>query len=251
MNAVVHKDTAATLPASPVSIDSPTPMQMLQIAVSQNADIDKLSKLMELEERWRASKAKEAFVRAMNAFKAEPAKVLRNKTAIIPGKYSYTYAPLVQVVDAVCANLSKHGLSYRWETTQKDKEISVTCVLTHELGHSERVTLSAYPDDSGGKNSIQAVGSTVSYLQRYTLMAATGLAASDQDDDAKLGAAKPRDDDPALEPWRKKLSEAGAVSALEAVWREMGAPNRKRLAVEKDEAKKRIQEAERVAAEAA
>src|SRR5690606_35194749 len=62
---------------------------------------------------------------------------------------------------------------------------SVTCVITHELGHSERTTLSAAPDESGGKNSIQAVGSTVTYLQRYTLMAATGLAAKDMDDDGR------------------------------------------------------------------
>src|SRR5207245_959863 len=37
------------------------------------------------------------------------------------------------------------------------------------------------------KNAVQAVGSTVSYLQRYTLLAGTGMAAADQDDDGRGG----------------------------------------------------------------
>jgi hypothetical protein len=50
------------------------------------------------------------------------------------------------------------------------------------MGHSERTTLSATADTSGSKNSIQAIGSTVTYLQRYTLLAAVGLAAGGDDD---------------------------------------------------------------------
>jgi hypothetical protein len=57
------------------------------------------------------------------------------------------------------------------------------------MGHSEEgAVLEGAPDTSGSKNSIQAVGSTVSYLERYTLLAATGLAAKDQDDDGRGGA---------------------------------------------------------------
>src|SRR5690606_5500273 len=37
-------------------------------------------------------------------------------------------------------------------------------------------------DSSGSKNAIQAIGSTLTYLQRYTLIQALGLAASDDDD---------------------------------------------------------------------
>ena len=50
-------------------------------------------------------------------------------------------------------------------------------------GHSESVTLSAPPDDSGKKNNIQQIASTVTYLERYTLLAATGTAVKEQDDD--------------------------------------------------------------------
>jgi enoyl-[acyl-carrier-protein] reductase (NADH) len=57
-------------------------------------------------------------------------------------------------------------------------------VITHEQGHSETTSLSAGADDSGKKNNIQAIASTVSYLERYTFLAATGLTAKDMDDDA-------------------------------------------------------------------
>jgi ERF superfamily len=65
----------------------------------------------------------------------------------------------------------------------------VTCILTHQMGHSEETTLAGAPDNSGSKNSIQAIGSTVTYLERYTLLAATGLAAANGDNDGQ-GAPK-------------------------------------------------------------
>jgi hypothetical protein len=56
------------------------------------------------------------------------------------------------------------------------------------MGHSESTSLSASPDTSGSKNAIQAIGSTVSYLQRYTILALTGLATEDMDDDGHAAA---------------------------------------------------------------
>ena len=52
------------------------------------------------------------------------------------------------------------------------------------MGHSESTTLEAAADQSGGKNAIQAIGSTVTYLERYTLLALTGLATHEDDDGA-------------------------------------------------------------------
>ena len=51
--------------------------------------------------------------------------------------------------------------------------------------------MTARPDDSGKKNSIQQHASAITYLQRYTLMASAGVAAMDQEDDdgAATGAA--------------------------------------------------------------
>lgn len=167
-----------------------TPMQMLQIAVERGADLDQLNRLMDLQERFEANEARKAYVAALAEFKKEPPTVRKNKSASFGGRggTAYDYATLSQVTDAIAPALSKCGLSHRWATDQaEDGKIAVTCTLTHEQGHSEAVTLSAGADTSGSKNSIQAIGSTVTYLQRYTLLAITGLATDDMDDDGDDG----------------------------------------------------------------
>src|SRR6185312_8503628 len=160
----------------------PTPMTLIQLAVEQGADIEKLAKLMDLQERWEKNEARKAFVSAMNDFKAQPPTISKNKHVSF-GQTQYNHATLDHVTDAVTQGLSKYGISHRWEVEQHDGKIKVTCVLTHDLGHSERVALEAPADTSGSKNAIQAIGSAVTYLQRYTLLAATGLAAKGTDDD--------------------------------------------------------------------
>ena len=72
--------------------------------------------------------------------------------------------------------MGRHGLSYRWDIGQRDGRIHVSCIVTHKAGHSETVTMDAAPDNSGKKNSIQQIASSVTYLQRYTLLAIAGLA---------------------------------------------------------------------------
>lgn len=162
-----------------------TPMTMLQMAVSQGADLDKLEKLMQLQERWEANEARKAYVVAMNAFKANPPTIFKTKNVSF-NTTTYNHALLENAAELIGAELTKHGLSFRWDCEQLEGGIvRVTCVLTHCQGHSERTALQAGLDQSGGKNNIQALGSTVSYLERYTLFAATGMAAKGMDDDGK------------------------------------------------------------------
>jgi hypothetical protein len=167
-----------------------SPMDLISVAVQQGADLAKIEKLMDLRDRFEAGEARKAYVAAMAAFKAEPVVILKTKQVNIPGGAKFAHATIADVVDGVVATLSKHGLSHSWEITQKDGQITVTCVLTHEAGHSERRSMTAAPDDSGRKNQIQQVASTVTYLERYTLLAACGLAAKDMDDDARAAGDK-------------------------------------------------------------
>ena len=149
-----------------------------------NMDVDKLGKVLEMQERWDATQAKKAYVTAMSAFQAVAPKILKQKTG-----HNCKYAGLSDIVSVIAPKLSEHGLSHTWVTEPSDKEVKVTCKITHVLGHSETTSLSAAPDTSGSKNSIQALGSTITYLQRYTLKAVLGLAEEDQDDDGE-GANK-------------------------------------------------------------
>lgn len=161
-----------------------TPADLLQIAVSQNADIDKMSKLMDLHIRWEEREAKKAWVQAMTKFKEKPPTIIKDQ--LVEFKQTrYKHANLAKAVSAITTELSKYDLTASWSPSQSDNMIHVTCSITHAMGHTESVTLSGPPDESGGKNKIQAIGSTISYLERYTLFAITGLAAADQDDDGQ------------------------------------------------------------------
>lgn len=211
-------DKKAVVKTTPPAAQAMTPMDMISRALDQGLSDEQLGRFMDLNDRWQADQARKDFVHAMTSFKSEPLRVTRDKHVSYgsgSGKTSYSHVSLAHLVDAAVAGLSKYGLSHRWETTQEDSRISVTCVITHENGHSERTTLSASPDTSGGKNSIQAVGSTVTYLQRYTLMAALGLAASDMDNDGAVTDVA--------------LITQGQVLDLEALIEESGADRAKLL----------------------
>jgi len=226
---VTHDTTPATVPANAV-----TPAQMLALAVERGADLQQLEKLMDLQERWEANNARKGFVAAMSAFKANPPRIVKDKLVDFTtgrGRTTYLHATLGAVVAAVIDGLSKHGITHRWSTAQEGNRITVICTLTHIDGHSESNQLTAAADESGGKNAIQAVASTVSYLQRYTLLAATGLATYDQDDDARAAADAPR------------ITEA-QVADLEALLDEVGADRAKFLAYLKVESLSEVKASE-------
>jgi hypothetical protein len=165
--------------------DSAGLMRLIErAAIEPEFDVAKLEKLLDVKERWEKTEARKDFIVASAAFRSEAPKLLKNKRVAF-GKTEYDHATLDSIADALAPALGAVGLTYRWETKQVDGGISVGCILTHVLGHSETVTLQAPPDQSGGKNSIQAVASTVSYLQRYTLLAITGLSTSDADNDGR------------------------------------------------------------------
>ena len=161
-----------------------TPAHLLQLAVNQGADLDKLEKLMDLQERWEKNEARKAYVQAMSDFKASPPEITKDKH-VEHGNTKYDHATLANVTNTINAALSQHGLSSAWKTDQADKMITVTCTITHVGGHSESTSLTAGADTSGSKNPIQAIGSAITYLQRYSLLSLTGLAAKGQDDDGR------------------------------------------------------------------
>lgn len=163
-----------------------SPAELIQSAISSGADLDKLEKLLDLQIKWEENEAKKAYNKAMAEFKANPPKIEKDRHVgyqTAKGKVGYSHASLYNVVDKISSELSKYGLSATWRTAQSEKLVTVSCRITHEKGHSEETSLSAPADDSGSKNSIQAIGSTVTYLQRYSLLSMTGLATHDQDTD--------------------------------------------------------------------
>lgn len=185
-----------------------TPADLLRIAVENGADLDKLERLMALQERWEAANARKAYDAAFAAFKAEAVTIIKNREVTAGPLNGKKYAELFAVVNAVTPALSKHGLSSAWQITKDDREwIEVTCTLRHAAGHAESVSMGGPPDAGGAKNAIQARASTVSYLQRYTLKAITGLSEQEDDTDGNGDGAD----------WVATALNAQTPSELEAI----------------------------------
>ena len=230
----------AKLPVVPqrAVLATTTPADLLRIAVEKGADLTQLSTLMDLQDRWEANEARKAFVAAMAAFKCEPLEIFKKKTVAFTTRdgdtTSYKHARLSDITDAIAPAMARHGLSFDWDIHQASGSITVDCIVTHQLGHSKKVTMSGAPDASGKKNAIQQAGSTITYLQRYTLLAATGMSTKDEDDDGAGGA----DDDgnpPSSSQVRGNPASKGApeyydqkkFDANKDTWREMVKSGRK------------------------
>jgi hypothetical protein len=183
-------------------------MTVLELAVSGGAGIDVLERLLGLQERWAANQARQAFDAAMAALRADLPTITKAREVDFTstkGRTHYLYEDLSSVTEAVSPAMARHGLSFRWQTDSSQVgAIAVTCIVSHAKGHNERTSLSCAADDSGSKNDIQAIGSAVTYLQRYTLKAALGLAAS-ADDDGRARLMREANPEPSL-PARRRSS---------------------------------------------
>lgn len=187
-------------------------MEMVQAAVTAG-NMDLVDRLMTAQERWEAGQARKAFNAAISAAKAEMPVIEKNRTVSFgAGKTSYRHADLAQIDQTIRPVLGKFGLDYRFRTDVKDNKIIVTCLITHKEGHMEENSLPAPADNSGSKNPIQAIGSTVTYLERYTLMAALGLAASDDDDAQSVsnGNGSSVINDEQIDKLHRRIAEVGA-----------------------------------------
>lgn len=202
---------ANQLAVQPIAGPMAGALQMLQAGVS----IEQMQGVMALQKEWEAQEARKAYVADMAAFKLDPPVILKTKGVGFTNKdgtfTGYKHATLGATSAAVVPALAKYGFSHNWEIAKVGGINKVTCKITHRLGHSEATSMEAAADQSGKKNAIQADSSAVAYLERYTLLAACGLAAEDiPDDDGQGGGNASPTYDPveALTHWANMVNAA-------------------------------------------
>lgn len=214
----MNQDIVTTSPAAPPAIPAAaTPADMILYVMQKGGTIEQLEKFYELKQRFEADEARKAYVEDMAAFKRNPPEIIKDKAVGYMGKdgfVGYKHATLGNVTSSIVEGLAAHGFSHRWEVKQEGALIHVACTITHRQGHSESVSMQAGKDDSGKKNQIQQIASSVSYLQRYTLLLATGLATHDQVDDDGAGTT----DTTLADKWLEEVKKAKTAEALQATW---------------------------------
>lgn len=197
----------------------PTPMELMKLAVEQDADVDKLEKLMDLQDRYESGVAKKAFIEAMFRFHENPPTITKNKP--VYGKKrsdgpQYHFADFSDIVKVVRPALRAVDIVATWSSKPLGQGVQeVTCILRHKLGHEESASMSGAPEAGGSKNAIQGSGSTDSYLRKYTFMSVCGLVAEGEDNDGRGGDAHDGPITEAMVSQIQKEAEDRNVSLME------------------------------------
>jgi hypothetical protein len=172
-----------------VTTDAAAILAVISRAASDpNVDTNKLQTLLGMYERITASRAKSEFDSAFAQMQPELPVVGKNGKITIKEKgtekviQSTPYALFEDINIAATPVLSKYGFAISFRTSAEAK-VKVTAILSHKGGHREETSLDLMHDSTGSKNSVQAIGSSVSYGKRYTMCAILNITTGGEDDD--------------------------------------------------------------------
>jgi hypothetical protein len=194
MGAVTAADAAALLRA----ID--------RAASDPNVSLDRLEHLATLYERTLAREAEARFNAALAKLQPKlPVLEERGEIADADGAVKATYATWDDTVEAIRPLLARHGFSLSFKAGRMAAAgfLSVIGVLRHAAGHNEEAELVLPADATGDKNAVQAIGSAVTYGQRYVAKMLLNLVSRGTDDD---GAAA-----------GKTVAELNAIAEINAL----------------------------------
>jgi ERF superfamily len=195
MNAVTKMEDHA---APAVQSDASAIVSMIErAALNPNVDIDKMERLLQMQERILEKASKSAYATAFALMQGELPSIDRKGRITITDKndrdkiiQSTPYSKWEDINDAIKPILRLHGFGLSFRVGQAaDGRITVTCVLSHREGHSEETTMVLMLDTTGSKNNVQAMGSSISYGKRYTASAMLNITSHGEDDDGKAADA--------------------------------------------------------------
>jgi len=162
-------------------------IQLIERAANNpNVDVDKLERLLGLQERYLSRQAEVAFNAAMQAAQAELPQVLRD--ARNPQTNS-KYAKLETVSKVMNPVITSHGfsLSFGTDVSPMPDHYRITCDLSHAAGHTRHYHADVPADATGmkgapNKTPTHAFGSTMSYGRRYLKLLIFDVATTDDND---------------------------------------------------------------------
>ncbi|WP_340638776.1 ERF family protein, partial [Vreelandella lionensis] len=175
-----HSPNSAALEAH-LTADSTAIIQVIErAALNPDVDIDKMERLLQMQERVMDRQAMMAYSAAMAAMQTElPSIEERGQTN------NSCYATLEDIVDSVRPILQKHGFAVSFRIQTQERGIQVTGVLMHKDGHREETSMLLPADMSGNKNAVQAFGTSTSYGKHYVMCALLNITTRGQDDNGQ------------------------------------------------------------------
>jgi hypothetical protein len=187
------KAVAKVKPKRSVEIIHRSPAELIQSAVmTKGGTIENLREMLAIQKEYEANEAKKAYTSALSAFKCEVPHVGRDRTN---KQYNNKYSSKGNLLQTITPVLSKFGFSVSFSYANSkegtDHWVNVTCILTHQLGHSESNSFSAPMDVSGAKNPIQGLKSTTTYLEKLLFAGILGIESTEERDDDGAASGGP------------------------------------------------------------
>jgi len=169
--------------------------ELVQMALSPDVDVEKLERLIALQERGMERDARMSFIAALAGFQDGMPLLTKNKKAEIATRsgasYSYSYASLDRIAAEIRSLLTKFGLSYSWDSTTVDGMLTCTCTLRHSDGHEVTSSFTSPIEQQTKMSGAQATAATLTYARRQSLVSVLGLAIADEDTDARGTPSEP------------------------------------------------------------
>jgi len=182
-------------PPPPAVIEEPTAVSMFErLAKDPSVDVEKLERLIQMQERIMRHNAKSAFDSAFAQMQAALPEITERGQIAVKGIVRSTYAKLEDIHAAIKPVLKAHGFAIRHRTEWPDDRtgiIRIVGILSHEQGHAEESVFEAPLDRSEYRTDIQSMGSTVSYGRRYTTLDLLNITTRGADDDGQAGGGRP------------------------------------------------------------
>lgn len=185
----------------------PTPMTIIsQMVTSGSMDVETVKGLLDIQKSLDLQESIRSFNRDFAMMRSEMPIFKREKKA-----YTTTYTPLEDIMKLAQPVLSKYGFSASFSTSQIDaKAVSVTCDIMHRDGHSKSTSLIVPVEVvTKGMNSMQALGSAITYGKRYTISGLLNIVTADDQDNNGFAEsarqAKPKISDEQMEKAKKAI----------------------------------------------
>lgn len=190
----------ATRPAQAVTTfdEADSSVTMFErLARDPNVDVEKIERLIAMQERMVANRAKSAFDEAFASMQGVMPVVIEK------GRTDKTkYARLEDIQKTVRPTLQQFGFAISFQTEWPETGgVKVIGILTHKDGHQRTSEFMSVADKTGSKNDIQALGSAVSYGRRYTTLDLLNITTSEADDDGRRSAEKLPEPPAGLDDW--------------------------------------------------
>ena len=197
---------------------------ILMRAIELNVDLDAFEKLVNLVEKVQNDKAKREFYEALSKFQSQVPPILKSSEVNMgAGRPRYNYASLYDIISKIQKPLGDNNLSFRWEISNNNDIIEVTCILSHSGGYELQTSIQAGKDATPGKSNVQAIASTITYLKRYTLVSLLGIGTADPDDDAQATVNVDKkqeinDKDKIIEQIKNELKNCKDEDGVKRIW---------------------------------